>query len=266
MRTTTLTSLLTRSAFALALVLYVSAPVSAAIMYGDFDDIPPGVVMYTDVTESSVTDPVPPPRYGPPTAIVNELDFDTLNFGAVASDGAPSADITDGQLNFGFMVIQDNGLSNLAISESGDFSLIGTGTSTTSVAAGIFAEIEISHINHVQLPNPITIVGSTQFSTDLVSSPGLNQPWGQTLLVDFGPALLNAGFDPDVDFATKGEVVINNTLAAISEVDPSTIAFIAKKDFKIIPGGDLDPFIPEPTSVALAALGMIGVLASRRAY
>ena len=257
MKRTQLASLLCAIGGGLILCLPVSA---APINYGDFSDIPPGSVMYLDVTESSSTDPIPPARYGAPSVAVNTMDFEPKSFGATAVDGSPSADITDGQLNFGFMVVQGNGLSNLAITESGDFSLAGAGTSATTVGAGIFAEVEITHVGQTQLASPITVVGSTQFSTNLISSPGLTQPWGQTLLVDFGPALSNAGFDPSTDFATKGNVVVNNTLTAISEVDPSTIAFIAKKDFTVIPGGKLDPtIIPEPTSGILIGLAL-GVL------
>ena len=174
----------------------------------------------------------------------------------------PGGDLTEGQLNFGFMTVAGSGLSSLAINESGDFSLVGNGTSTTSISAGLFAEIEITHVNFTALANPITVVASTQFSTDLIASPGLNQPWGQTLLIDFGPALTNAGFDPQIDTVTKGEAVVNNTLVAITEGDPSTVAQVVKKDFKVLPGvGDA---VPEPGSLALIALGTTAMIVRRR--
>lgn len=259
---------LIRGAFlcALCTLAFKVSAVSAAILYGDFDDIPPGVVMYTDVTESSSTDPVPPPRFGAPTITENTLDFDPKSFGASATNGSPSSDIFDGQLNFGFMLHPQasGGLNGIVLRESGDFDLFGSGTSVTSVGAGIFAEVEITHVNNVQLVSPITVVGSTQFSADLVSSPGLTQPWGNVLLVDFGPALSNAGFGPD-DYATKGEVVIDDTLVAVSEFDPSTIATIIKKDFKVIPTGKLiTNEVPEPATVLLAAFALVACSAVRR--
>lgn len=258
-----MTTTIRKFLFAACAVVYLSAPVDAAIMYGDFSDIPPGAVMYLDVTESSSTDPVPPPQYGAPSITGNTLDFDPTAFGAHAENGVPGADLTDGQLNFGFMTVAGAGLKSLTLRESGDFSLVGAGTTITSVAAGIFAEVEISHVNHTALADPITVIASTQFSAALTTSPGLNQPWGNVLFVDFGPALINAGFNPSVDFATKGEVVINDTLAAISEINPNTIAFIAKKDFKVRPGVGI---VPEPTTTALCGLALLicGTTSRRR--
>ena len=101
---------------------------SAAIMYGDFDDIPPGVVMYTDVTESSATDPISLPLFGAPTIVANDLDFDPMSFGATAPIGPSTADLTDGQLNFGFTALPGRGLSGLAFCfVSGTVSAMGKG-------------------------------------------------------------------------------------------------------------------------------------------
>ncbi len=174
-------------ALATATVLLLASSSRAAIMHGDFDDIPPGVVMYLDVEESSGVAPVPPARYGAPTVTVNTMDFNPKNFAASSTNGG--ADVFDGQLNFSFMTPDNRGLNSLTIKESGDFTLFGSGTAVTEVAAGIFADVEITHVGGVQLVAPINIIKNIQFSTDLVSTPGLNQPWSNNLFIDFGPEL-----------------------------------------------------------------------------
>lgn len=251
----------------MALVVTSTSNSHAAILYGDFSDVPPGSVMYTDVTESSSTDPVPPALFGAPGITANTLDFDPTGFGANSQGGG--ADLTDGQLNFGISVAKNStgiagGFTSLTLRESGDLTLFGAGTTVTSVAAGVFAEVEILEVDGVAVASPMSVTASTQFTADLTSSPGLNQPWGNILFVDFGPALQNAGLTPMFG-VTKAKVVIDDTLAAISESTPSTIAFIAKKDFKITPGDlvpnpEYNPEIPEPASLlllgSLAGLGL----------
>ncbi|MFN3168998.1 MAG: PEP-CTERM sorting domain-containing protein [Phycisphaeraceae bacterium] len=231
----------------------------AAIVYGDFSDVPPGSVMYTDVTESSSSDPLPPALYGAPSIFGNTLDFDPAGFGASSVGPIPGADITEGQLNFGFEVVTGPGLSGLTLSEGGDYSVFGSGTTTTSVNGGLFAQVDITEVNGVALASPIIVVGFTSFSNDLINSPGLTQPWSQGLTLDFGPFLANAGFDPNVDGVTAGEVVLNNGLVAISEGNPSTVAQIVKKDFKVNP-----LVVPEPGSIALLALGGLACVTRRR--
>lgn len=239
-----------------------AAPTHAAILYGDFSDIPPGSVMYTDVTESSTSDPVPPPRYGAPDVSIDLMDFDPTSFGATATGANPSADLMEGQLNFGFETIPGKGLKSLAISEGGDFTLFGSGTSVSAVSAGLFVRVDITEVNGVLLSQPIVVIGSSMFTADLANSPGMNQPWGNTLLVDFGPALLNAGFDPLVDRATAGEAVVNNSLVAVSEFNPSTVSQVVKKDFKVIP--QVTNAVPEPGSIALLGLAGLAMIQRRR--
>ena len=233
----------------------------AAILYGDFSDIPPGAVLYSDVKESSSSDPVPPPLYGAPSIFVNTLDFDPTGFGATSVGPIPGADITEGQLNFGFQAIPGSGIAGFTLSESGDFTLTGSGTAITHVSTGLYAQFEITHVNGTALPASISVTGSSSFTADLANSPGLNQPWSLSLAIDFGPALTNAGFNPQTDFVTAGELVSNNGLIAVSEGNPSTVAQLAKKDYKVNPW--VAP-IPEPGSIALLAIGGLACVTRRR--
>ncbi|TWT38001.1 hypothetical protein KOR34_29680 [Posidoniimonas corsicana] len=246
----------TLALFAASLLVAPTA-FSAPINYGDFSDIPPGAVMYTDVTESSGTDALP--LYGAPDITGNVLDFDPT-FASNSADGSPGADTTDGQLNFDFMTAPGAGLNSFTINESGSVTLFGAGSAATAAGAGIYAEVEITHVDGTALASPIKITSSVFSSWDLVTSPGTNG-WTNQLFIDFGPALANAGFGQN-SYATKGSVVIDDTLVTTAETNPNTTAFIDKKDFTIIPGGDLNP-VPEPAAAALAALGL-AVLGARR--
>jgi hypothetical protein len=214
----------------------------ATISYGDFGPVPPGV-MFLDVEESSGTDPVP--LYGPPTPFATGLDFNPTNFVASSIGGPP--DLTDGQLNY--TVMSDLPISQLSLFERGDYTLSGVGTAATQVQAGAILLATVREINGLPVaPIPLAPVnGSVGFN--LPANPGLVQPWSLGLALNVGAQVAGA---------TKIDVVVNNAMAAFSE--PSTIAFIAKKDFIIT-----TEVVPEPATAILAlASAMLGLAAARR--
>jgi len=226
------------AALCFALAGFISSVADAAsISYGNFGPVPPGVVMFLDVTESSGTDAVP--IYGPPSAFPNGLDFDPTSF--VASGTGGSADITDGQLNF--TIMSPVPIVRVRLSEAGDYTLAGIGTAATSVNAS--ASLRVTEINGVPVPH---ILSNASVGFNLTANPGVLQPWtlGTSLNI---PGQLGA---------TKVKVVIDNSLLALSE--PGSVAFIAKKDFRI----DTE-VIPEPATMALAGMALCGLgLATRK--
>ena len=239
------------SVFAAAIALWATSSPAAPINYGDFGPDPPGVTMYLQVTESSATDPIPPGRFGPPDLNGNVLDFDPSEFVAVASGG--DLDITDVQLNFTLMTVPQSGITSMVISETGDFTLIGGGTALTQVAAGLSVQVDILAVDGISLVIPLSVFVSTSFAADLASDgPVQVAPWGNSLLVDFEAALNNAGISFDLG-VSKAEVVIDDQLIAISEA--ASIAFIAKKDFRI---GPEFVTVPEPTSLAMMMFTIAG--------
>lgn len=254
--------LFSASAAALALAFVaIFAPVAqaASISYGNFGPIAPGI-SFLNVTESSGTDAVP--LYGAPDPYVTGLDFDPTSFVASAAGGG--ADITDGQMNFTVMG-QKNGLNVVAIggislSEGGDYTLVGTGTAASQVLAGAIVAVKITEIDG----SPVTPFNLTPYNAsvgfNLPANGGVVQPWSLGVFADIGAQLTSLGV-PFIVGATKAEVVINNSLIAISE--PGSVAFIAKKDFVIGITPDLG-VLPEPGTLALAGVALCGIGAVSR--
>ncbi len=250
-------------ALLLAGLFVVADSADAAIMYGDFSDIPPGAVIYQDVSESSFTNPVPPPLYGAPSVTGNLLDFDPSGFGVSASGGA--ANTVDGQLNFTVKALPGAGITSFAIIESGDFSFSGILPAPgTFVSASAGATVTILEVDGVALPGPIAVFASDLFVTDYPTTGGAPVtgllPWSLATSVDLASAIPF----PFVSGATLFEVAINNQLQATTAVLGHQAA-IAKKDFKIVVIGDLEPnMIPEPSSFALLAVAGLAIATVRR--
>jgi len=232
---------------ALLAVAVATHPASAAtIAYGSFGPVPPGIT-FSDVGESSGTDPVP--LYGPPEVFSIGLDFDPVDFVATSTGGP--ADITDGQLNFTVSDTSLSGISFLSLFEAGDYALEGSGTTASAVFAGAILRVTITQLDGVFVA-PISLApvnGSLGF--DLVSNAGIVQPWSLGLGLDIAGQL-----GPD-QRATQIEVVIDNQLLATSEA--ASVAFIAKKDFRI------DVSVPEPGTLLLLLVAGLALLSGRSA-
>ncbi len=232
-------------------MLSIQSTYAGSIFYGDYSDIPPGTVMYLDIEESSGTDPVPPALYGAPTISGDQLDFNPPGFVATSTGGP--LDVTDGQLNFTLMAAPGEGFSSVVVNEGGDYSFSGTGGAGTTVSASLSIRVEILEIDNTPLANSIVLIGTDFFGTDYASAGGTDTGllnWSLDAVADLSPALGGSTLG-----VTKADVVINNQLISNSESD--SLAFIAKKDFKV------NPVIPEPTALALFGLGSL-LICSRR--
>src|SRR5262249_5631079 len=153
----------------------------------------------------------------------------------------------------------------LHLTERGDYSLAGTGTLATQVLAGAIVSVKVTEIDGVTLATPITLSPSNaSVGFNLAANPGVTQPWslGTTLLIKSQLTSMNIPFTFG---ATKVDVVLDDSLLAISQ--PSTIAFIAKKDFVVSVDTD-GKLVPEPGSFVLASLGLgaFGLIAYRRRH
>jgi hypothetical protein len=249
-RTTRFVSKASAAALGLALVGLCAAAQAASINYGNFGPVPPGV-SFLQVTESSGTDPVP--LYGPPAPFVTGLDFDPIGFVATSANGG--ADINDGQLNFTVMgnVNLPNvvGISSISLFEAGDYTIAGGGTAATSVFAGAIIRATVTEINGAPVA-PIVLPAVNGSFGDSLPGNQIVSPGSLGSLLDVG------AFLPANQFATKVEIAINNSLVATSE--PGTVAFIAKKEFRIdIVPDPVDLTVPEPTGFVLASVVLCGL-------
>lgn len=243
---------------AAALAGMASSSQAAFIMnYGNVDDIPPGTIMYQNVTESTVTDNNS--LYGAPDVQGNTMDFDPAAFGAFATGGN---DFTDGFLSFRMMAIPGTAIQGFAINEGGAYTTFGTGP--TWVQAGLLAIVKIFEVDGIALGTPLTLPTFTaNFNHSVADGSAVLQPWSLNMPINLAAALVNNGI-PFTRGVTKVEVAVDNGLLANAAV--GGIAFIDKKDFQIITRIPDQNEIPEPATlvmVALAAAGFAGLRARR---
>lgn len=243
----------------IACVLVSGVARAAAINYGNFVSLPG--YTFTNVTESSGTDPVP--LFGPPTPFSVGLNFDPTSFVASASGGP--TDITDGQLNFGVkgLVVPTGkaAIKVLTFNESGDYSLVGTGSPATQLFAGVGYQVVVNEIDgNAVAPIAIPFTNASA-GFNLVANPGILQPWSLSTFVDISAYLTSQNISYTTG-ATSISVVLNNQLIATSEA--ASLSFIAKKDFIATVTPFISGNLPEPGSFMLISLAAIPMISRRR--
>jgi hypothetical protein len=267
---------------AIALLLAVGQYTAGSTI--TYPDPPMGAtVMYTGVTESSPTDPVP--LFGAPIVSGDSIDFNPVGFGAFSAGGG--ADLTDGQLLFNVMAKPGFAINAISFGEAGITTLAGIGTNVTHTDVSANGNLDVYEVDGVPISkqsipihllfNPLTAAppalpgdppgtsGTFQLNAD--AGLGLSSlPWDGHQLINIGQILTNRG----IHFtrgATKISIDLDNGLVAQSEL--GTLALIDKKDFggvsiTINPGPGGGPDTPEPASVVLACLGFLGLLGAQR--
>lgn len=236
-----------RTFAALALATLLASPaVAAPINYGDFSGL---TVDYLQVTENSITDPVP--LFGAPTVVDDSLVFTPLGFGASSSGGG--LDITDGLVTTVVMATGGAPIVQVNLHEFGDYTLFGVGTAATQVAAATPAFLTILQVNNADI-TPLNINANAVMSPsggtfNLVAEPGVGMLWEGNLSFDV-PAILAA--NSISGNATKAILTLNNTLIAASQA--GSIAFIQKK------GVIISVLVPEPSTVAMSIMGFVALV------
>lgn len=256
-----LSSRFTVTSFSLALSFFIAnASHSATIVHGDYS-VPGTGITFQDVSESSTTDPVP--MFNAPDPSILPLDFDPTSFTSFSANGG--ADVTIGQLNFTIKGLSNAsglvGIDAISLFEFGDYTLAGSGGAATSTSAGASMLATVTEIDGVSIA-PQNLAPVNASFGDSLPGIALSAPWSLGITVDVAAQLIGLGY-PAAAQATKVEVVIVNTLVSTSE--PGTVAVINKTDFKI--GLDTEAIryaIPEPHTLALAAIAMCVAAALRR--
>jgi hypothetical protein len=252
---------LTKHSPALLLTAAVCAAPALALAQVNYGDFSGSTVTYLQVTETALSPGDTEPLFGAPTISGNTLDFNPVNFVASAS-GAGGTDQTDGKLDFGISAVPGNFIPEVELSEAGDFTLGGFANDAfASVTATLFIDIyevdgaPISTVNDTYSMTFTPSNGDWQL-TSVIDNPGgspsIGGIWSGSVSVDIEQLMI----DKSVSFvngATKVGVVLDNTLLALSQ--DGTTAEIRKKDFK----GFSITVVPEPTSFALALLGLGGL-------
>ena len=223
---------------------FVVAQTHATIIHSDVSGT---TIDFINISEGSPTgDSLP--LYGQPVASGDNLVFPTTAGFAAASIDGTGSDQTDGKLSFTMVAKPGFTISAFNYNEGGVTTLNGpfmSGDAFTQVVA--FASVKVLEINN----SPVSLPTLQSFMA--VSPSG-----GQYLLSDIGGTSYSTGWSGSLNLplpagTTRALVTLDNNLFATTQGD-GTRAFIDKKSFDI----DIDTVVPEPATVALGVMAMLG--------
>jgi hypothetical protein len=218
----------------------------AVVNYGNFNG--PNL-MYLNVTEDTRMNP--PPLFGAPTLVGDSLVFQTSGFFSMSQAGG--VDLTDGLLS---TTIMSNdpliGIHTISISEFGRWQFV-NGTPATQAFVGATIGLRVVEVNGSSIA-PVLFTPSMTFTNGgmFLATGGIEgDTWIGQLDFDLTAALASRQI---AGFATKVVLDFDNVLATISE--PNSIAFIDKKGVTI---GTTTVIIPEPSTLVLGGIGLMGL-------
>jgi len=194
--------------------------------------------------------------FGPAVLSGDSLEFEPRLTSASSGGGSQ---MTLGTLTLGVSAQPGFVIDGISASESGLYSLLGSGTSATDVLAAILLEVTVDEVDG----NPIAPVSwnvNASVSFNLLANPGLDDPWSMGV----SASVMNGLILNSVPFsfgATHVLITVPNTLSTESESNSS--ASIGKDTVRISATTSPIAAVPEPGTAGLWILG-IGVTAVYR--
>jgi hypothetical protein len=211
-----------------------------------YTDVVTGYWAFTGIQESSSYGD-PEPLFDQPVAFGDNLGFFPPNFVAQTSGGG--VDSTGSQLQLMIEGVSPGQfIEELNITEFGDTLLAGfAGTGATGTFASMSGFVTVLEVNNAPIaPVVIGFTGTFTPSDTLTfpTNPGATL-WSGTVSVDIASVVANA---------TKVFLSFDNDLFAASEATTS-----AKIQKKVVDGPSIVISVPEPSALALLALGCLAL-------
>lgn len=244
---------------AVTLSLTPALAVAAPINYGDFSDIPPGSVMYLDVTESANT-PEPPGGFrGPPTISGNTLDFDPPAANIISTSSGPVS--VQYLLNATLMTDPGEVIVNINVNETFVYSLQGDTGASASIFVGLNFAVAILEVDGAALGSPINLSLSPSFSRSLS---------GDGPATDAMPST-GAGFNLDAELVSNGiitsggvtKLAFNVTTDLSADASGGGFAEVGLSD-SVIRSSTRSVAVPAPATGMVMAAGLLAVGAAGR--
>ena len=244
-----------------AIALAVAATGGAHAASTNYGTFVAANVQYIDVTETTVTDPLP--LFGGPVTAGDSLLFTPVSYNSAAV-GPGGSDVTAGAIDAMVEALAGQYITDLSFSDGGDFNLAGVGGVGTSASVLGSVEVTVTEVDGVAIA-PVVITDSLTYSPSngdwnlQDDGPGLivGGLWTGSLDMDVKQALIDAGVAVNWG-ATKLSLVYDNEINTTAE--SGTSALMAKKDVSI----GATTAVPEPTAALMAGLGVLAFLGFKR--